>query len=174
MNKIAIAAVVVLAALGAGYVYFSGQESDSMEDVAMAKEEAIKTDSMEDGMDDPVKKDDMKDDMSEDMDSSMTSGTYEAYVPEKLARAETGKVVLFFKASWCPTCRALDADIKASLDDLPDGLTILEVDYDTATELRQKYGVTNQHTLVQVDSKGDQITKWSGGLTLETVLEKLI
>src|SRR3989344_4554167 len=94
------------------------------------------------------------------------AGSYEAYSPEKIAKAATGKVVLFFRAGWCPTCKALDADIRSHLKDIPAEVTILDVDYDNSTALKQKYGVTYQHTLVQVDASGNQITKWSGGLTL--------
>lgn len=98
------------------------------------------------------------------------AGTYQAYGSSRLAMAESGDVVLFFRAPWCPTCRALDADIRAHLSEIPSGVTILDVDYDTATALRQQYGVTYQHTLVQVDSSGQQIAKWSGSSTLAALL----
>jgi hypothetical protein len=52
-------------------------------------------------------------------------------------------------------------------------VTILEVDYDKYGELKQKYGVTMQHTLVQVDAAGNQIMKWSGGATLEDVVKNI-
>ena len=87
-------------------------------------------------------------------------GTYEIYTPEKLAQATNGDVVLFFHASWCPTCRAAEASINET--GVPDGLTILKLDYDRELELRQKYGVTVQHTFVQVDENGDLIKKWTG------------
>lgn len=106
-------------------------------------------------------------------ETMMQKGSYEAYAPEKLALAETGKVVLFFRASWCPTCRALDADIKAHIEDVPEGVTILDVDYDKSTALKQKYGVTMQHTLVQVDAKGNLITKWTGSPTLMALAENI-
>ena len=102
----------------------------------------------------------------------MSKGSYEAYDPSKLAMADHGKVVLFFRASWCPTCKALDADIKAHLASLPEGVHILDVDYDNSAALKQKYGVTMQHTLVQVDAKGNLITKWSGG-NLDTLVKNL-
>ena len=57
-----------------------------------------------------------------DMEEKSGVGSYEAYAPEKLALANSGDVVLFFRASWCPTCRALDADIKAHLNDIPAGV----------------------------------------------------
>ena len=95
------------------------------------------------------------------------------YAPEKLAWAKEGKVVLFFKASWCPTCKAVDADIKAHLAAIPAGTHILEVEYDNSTELKKKYGVTYQHTFVQVDSNGTQITKWAGSPTLVSLLTNI-
>ncbi len=101
------------------------------------------------------------------------AGSYEAYAPEKLARAEQGDVVLFFHASWCPSCRGLNTDIEASRSDIPDGLTILKLDYDKETALKKKYGVTYQHTLVQVDKDGNLIKKWSGGGTLETIVSQV-
>ena len=111
--------------------------------------------------------------MEKDGDAMMSKGSYELYDASKLAMANTGKVVLFFKASWCPTCRALDADIKANMASIPGGVTILEVDYDKSGELKQKYGVTMQHTLVQVDAQGNLLNKWSGGNTLTSVVEKI-
>jgi thiol-disulfide isomerase/thioredoxin len=96
--------------------------------------------------------------------------TYEAYSPEKLANAEAGNVVLFFRAGWCPTCRTVDADIKANMNNIPANLTILDVDYDKSSDLKKKYGVTTQHTFVQVDSKGNLIKKWMGGSTLASVV----
>jgi thioredoxin 1 len=106
--------------------------------------------------------------MEKDSSSSMTSGpgSYIPYTPDVFARAEKGTVVLFFRASWCPFCKALNTDIRAHLDEIPSGLTIVDVDYDKETALRQKYGVTYQHTMVQVDKEGNQIHKWSGSPTL--------
>lgn len=98
---------------------------------------------------------------------------YELYDPVKLARAVRGDVVLFFRAPWCPTCRALDADIRENLSAIPAGVTILDVDYDSSTDLKQKYGVTYQHTLVQVDAQGNQIAKWTGSLTLAELVAQI-
>ena len=96
-----------------------------------------------------------------------TRGTYEPYSLEKVALASaTHKVILFFRAGWCPTCRALDADIKAHLGDIPAGVTILDVDYDNSTDLKMKYGVRMQHTLVEVNAQGTLIQKWIGSPTL--------
>ncbi len=101
------------------------------------------------------------------------AGTYESYDQSKIAKAETGNVVLFFRAGWCPTCRTLDTNIKASLNAIPSDLTILDVDYDNSTELKKKYGVTYQHTLVQVDKDGGLINKWSGSPTLAALVSSV-
>jgi thiol-disulfide isomerase/thioredoxin len=101
------------------------------------------------------------------------AGNYETYSVEKLAFAETGNVVLFFRASWCPSCRTLDKDIKENLGAIPSDLKILNVDYDNSQELKQKYGVTTQHTLVQVDKDGNMINKWSGSPTLSSLVTQI-
>lgn len=102
-----------------------------------------------------------------------TPGIYEIYSPEKITWAKDKKVILFFKASWCPTCRAVDADIKMHLATIPHNVAILEVDYDTTKELKQRYGVTYQHTFVQVDENGRMLAKWSGSPTLNALLEEI-
>ncbi|MDA8596781.1 thioredoxin domain-containing protein [Candidatus Pacebacteria bacterium] len=90
------------------------------------------------------------------------AGTFEDYTPAKLALAETGEVVLFFHAGWCPSCRGLEDDINANLSAIPDGVHILKVDYDSETALKKQYGVVRQHTLVQVDASGNEIKTFTG------------
>lgn len=106
-------------------------------------------------------------------DTMMQAGSYEAYSADKIARAETGDVVLFFHASWCPSCRGLNSNIESNLKSIPAGVTILKADYDKEVELKKKYGVTTQHTLVQVDAAGTMLKKWSGGATLDTILSNI-
>lgn len=116
----------------------------------------------------------MKGDAMTKGDTMMKVGSYEAYAPEKIAKAaSTGNVVLFFRASWCPTCRALDADLKANLKNIPGNLTILDVDYDKSNDLKKKYGVTYQHTFIQVDKDGTMIKKWLGSQTLSAFLKEV-
>jgi thiol-disulfide isomerase/thioredoxin len=109
----------------------------------------------------------------ESKDTMMKVGSYETYAPEKLARAETGDVVLFFHASWCPSCRGLSTDIESNMSAIPEGVSILKVDYDKEIELKKKYGVTYQHTLVQVDKDGNLIKKWSGTPKLSNLLAEI-
>ena len=141
-------------------------EKKAMEEKdAMMKDDATKTDSM-------MKKDETS--MMDKSDTMMKAGSYEAYAPEKVALASlTHDVVLFFRASWCPTCKAVDADIKANLSKIPGSLAILDVNYDNSTALKQKYGVTYQHTFVQVDAQGNLIKKWSGSPTLSALVAEV-
>ena len=87
--------------------------------------------------------------------AALAAGTFTNYSADQLVLADSGDVVLFFHAEWCPTCRRLESDINANT--VPDGVHILKVDYDSETALKQKYGVTRQHTLVVVDSSGNKI-----------------
>ncbi len=101
------------------------------------------------------------------------SGVYENFAPEKFAYAAEKSTVLFFAASWCPSCRTLDKNITENAGGIPVDVAILKVDYDASDELKARYGVTTQHTLVQVDANGDMIAKWSGGSTLESLLAEI-
>lgn len=67
-----------------------------------------------------------------------------------------GPKALFFHAGWCPQCRALDEDLRTN--GAPDGLTVLKVDFDSRTDLRQRYGVTLQTTVVFVDDAGELVS----------------
>lgn len=101
------------------------------------------------------------------------SGSYQVFSADKIAMAATGDVVIFFHASWCPSCRGLNSDIEKNINAIPAGITILKADYDKETELKKKYGVTYQHTLVQVDKDGNMIKKWSGGSKLDNLLSEI-
>lgn len=86
---------------------------------------------------------------------TQTPGRYEEYSPEAVAAASSKQRLLFFHASWCPQCRELDASIRAT--SLPAGVVIFKVDYDTCQDLRQKYGVALQTTVVSIDENANKI-----------------
>lgn len=109
-----------------------------------------------------------------DNDSHDASGQFVAYDPSLLSNAEDGDVVLFFSAGWCPTCRAFKADLTENLQNIPPDLTILELDFDTELDLRQQYGVTYQHTYVQVDADGNELKQWSASPTLEYMVMEVV
>ena len=85
---------------------------------------------------------------------AVTPGAYVEYSDAALAQAK-GTKLLFFHAPWCPQCRELDASIQSGT--IPDNLTIFKVDYDTNQALRQKYGITLQTTVVQIDDAGGKV-----------------
>lgn len=172
-NQIIILAIIALVGFGGYTLYQKSLQSDSMmqsDKAMMPKEESPvePTDAM-------MKKESgaVEDEKMMDTQETGMVGSYVPYSAEKVAMADTGDVVLFFHASWCPTCSALNKDIEMSLKDIPSGVTILKTDYDKEMELKKKYGVTYQHTLVQVDAKGNMIKKWSGGLKLENLLSEI-
>ena len=76
--------------------------------------------------------------------------------------AEKGPVILFFFADWCPFCRADLEELRSSSAKL-DGITVIVVDYDEESELKKKYGITYQHTYVQIDADGEKLAIWNGG-----------
>ena len=181
MNKnIGVVAGIIILVVVVGGIYASKNtkkdamvakeqiEQKAMEDKKMAEEKAMmEKKAMEE-------KEVTDKDGATKTDVMMKAGSYEAYTPEKVALASASHdVVLFFRASWCPTCRAVDTDIKANLSKIPSDLTILDVNYDDSTALKQKYSVTYQHTFVQVDKDGNQIKKWSGSPTLSTLVAEI-
>lgn len=105
---------------------------------------------------------------------AMAAGAYltkAEYQSQMAARAGT-KVVYFFHASWCPTCRATEKSIEA--DGVPAGLTLVKVDFDTETDLRKQYGITQQHTFVQVDPDGGELAKWTGSISGADIKAKTV
>lgn len=163
MNKTTgiILAIVVLA--GVVGIAYASMQSGISKDAGMDKGAMMKGD-------ETMKQ---SESMKVEEMGTMTIGSYEAYAPEKLVKAETGDVVLFFHASWCPSCRGLNADIEENMSAIPEGVTILKVDYDTESELRTRYGVTYQHTLVQVAADGSLIKKWSGSPSLASLVGEI-
>jgi thiol-disulfide isomerase/thioredoxin len=89
--------------------------------------------------------------------SPSAGGKYIDY-EEGIIAETSGTTLLFFHAPWCPQCRALEADIKAK--GVPDGVTIIKVDYDSNQKLRQQYGVTIQTTVVRVHEDGSLAEKF--------------
>lgn len=85
--------------------------------------------------------------------------TYDQYQASKDKYADS-KVVLFFNATWCPDCRAINEALTSDPGKIPAKTTVVSVDYDQHTDLRQRYGVTTQHTFVQIDTNGEKTRQW--------------
>ena len=153
-QKLIIGVIAIIIVVGVGIYSSKNSKTEMIEKEAMMKKDT--------GI------------MTSKTDVMIKAGSYEEYSSEKIVMASvTHDVVLFFRASWCPTCKAVDADIKAHLKEIPESLTILDVNYDNSTEMKKKYGVTYQHTFVQVDAQGNLVKKWSGSPTLASLISEV-
>lgn len=72
------------------------------------------------------------------------------YSAESLAAAEKAgqPVALHFHADWCPTCRAQDKTLESMKSEKGLDLTILTVNYDTEKDLKKRFNVRTQSTMV--------------------------
>jgi thioredoxin 1 len=102
--------------------------------------------------------------------SYITFAEYEA----NASQFDETNVVLFFNAAWCSTCQKARDNIEADLAAIPSDLTIVVVDYDAAEDLKRKYGVTLQHTFVQIDESGNELAKWSGSVTADQIAQNTV
>jgi thioredoxin 1 len=175
-----IAGVVVVIALGIGVFAFSRTTTQS--DSTMKKDEAMmpKKDATMEQKDAMMKKDDASMQASDDKmmgDKKMTS-RYVEYSKEALDKVASKRRVLFFYASWCPTCKPADANFTQNASKIPEDVTLIRVNYnDPETDqeekdLAKKYGITYQHTFVQIDGSGKEVTKWNGG-QIDELLSKI-
>lgn len=103
------------------------------------------------------------------VNSIENSSKYQVFSPETLDALPDQRRVLFFFANWCPTCIPADKEFQNRQAELPNDVVIIRVNYnDTETddqekELAKKYGVTYQHSFVQIDQNGNAVSKWNGG-----------
>lgn len=81
-------------------------------------------------------------------------------------------IALFFHADWCPTCRTADAEISERVSELPNDSIVFKVDYDTATNLRQEFGVTQQHTVVFINTD-QKATLRKSGFSFQDLVDNL-
>lgn len=83
--------------------------------------------------------------------------------------AKSKPTVLFFKANWCPSCLEASKIFENDKEQL-NGVNLVVVNYDNSADIKTKYGVTYQHTFVQVDTEGSALATWSGGATPELLM----
>ena len=105
-----------------------------------------------------------------------SSGTKVIFTTLEAAEALAAKqpTVLFFAADWCPYCQADLRDINANGSRLGD-VAIVVANYDTAKDLKAKYGITVQDTFVQIDAMGAQKAIWrSGGEGVDSILSHIV
>lgn len=107
-------------------------------------------------------------------DTEVTStGAYLPYSADAVATSNADHILLSFSATWCPSCKALDADITKNANSIPEGVEIYKVDYDTSTELKKKYGITTQHSLIEINKTGEALSSISHPATLKATLATL-
>ncbi len=72
------------------------------------------------------------------------------YTAATLAQAEQQgqPVALHFRADWCPTCRAQDKVLDGLKSEPGLKLAVLAVDYDTEKDLKRRFKVNSQSTLI--------------------------
>lgn len=155
MNKktlIIIGIIVGLVVIGGGvYAYTNSQTEESESDSTMPA--PVSEQSQPNNTAPPENADEV---------TSSTGGyvSYAEYTADPAEFADT-TVVYFFHASWCPICVSIDKDFSSDESEIPANTTMVKVDYDNATDLRKKYGVTTQYTFVQVDASGDEVAQWT-------------
>lgn len=104
-----------------------------------------------------------------DSETLSLSENYVQFSPEVLEGSTNTTRILFFYANWCPTCKQANDEFLEQSALLPENVTVIRVNYnDTDTdaaekELAKKYAITYQHTFVQIDAQGTEVSKWNGG-----------
>lgn len=93
----------------------------------------------------------------------LSDSRYVSYSVEGFEDAKDKKRVYFFHASWCPTCKVANEEFSSNPDEIPEDIVLFKTNYDTENDLKKRYGITYQHTFVQVDENGNEVSKWNGG-----------
>ena len=147
-NILVIILVIFVIAVGGFYFFTQNKSSDQM----MRKQDSM---------------------MEKSSDSSMMkksgNSRYVEYSKEVLENSTDKRRVLFFYANWCPICKPADTNFRENVSRIPEDVVLIRVNYndsDTDKEekaLVEKYGITYQHTFVQIDANGNEVTKWNGG-----------
>lgn len=72
------------------------------------------------------------------------------YTAATLAAAQKADkpTALFFRADWCPTCRAQDKVLQKLKAEPGLDVTVLEVNYDNEKDLKRQYKIQTQSTMV--------------------------
>lgn len=81
------------------------------------------------------------------------------------------RVVYFFKTASCASCKTAqkDLDTRLSTYSTPFVVVVVEYDKEPGKTLKEKYGISSDHTWIQIDADGNVVTKWQGGTTDELV-----
>lgn len=167
--KVIFLVVAVVAFLGLGtYLFFQIFFQSGF----MAKRDVVVTPKEEMSLKSSntmMKKNDSPVDDKKMTGDKMAGSRYVEYSRLRLDSSSGNRRVLFFYASWCPTCKPADANFRKNISKIPEDVALIRVNYnDSETDqeekdLAKKYGITYQHTFVQIDATGKEVTKWNGG-----------
>lgn len=91
---------------------------------------------------------------------------------ESLIKTSTWRILLFFHADWCSTCKALEKQILKWW--LPSDLLILKVDFDSRKDVAKKYSILSQSSFVQIDNKWNMVKRIVWKADLKKVIESLL
>lgn len=155
MNKNTVIVLVLTALIGGGLFFVNSQSDTKPESSSNVKMERVEPES------------------TSQVQTLDDNSKYIEYSKEALESAKGTRRVLYFYASWCPTCRPADADFKSNVNKFPEDLVLIRVNYnDPETDqeekdLAKKYAITYQHTFVQIDNSRNEVKKWNGGKTEE-------
>ncbi len=173
MMIVIIILVVAVVSFGVFTLSQKSSQSDSMiknDEVMMTKDEtSMKPNDTMIKDEDAMQNDKMMVDEQNSPTMKMSSSRYVEYSKGALESKTTDRRVLFFYASWCPTCKPSDVSFRENASKIPEDVTLIRVNYnDPETDqeekdLAKKYGITYQHTFVQIDASGKEVTKWNGG-----------
>ena len=94
-------------------------------------------------------------DQPQEQTSGDTAGSYVMYQEGMIGNGEPA--ILFFHAGWCPKCKTHDELLTKLYSENDYKISVLKVDYDSASDLKTQYGVLQQHTYVVVDGYGEKI-----------------
>lgn len=170
--RLPILILVLVLVLGLGYVFFFNKDKNTPTPTNTQEkvDTTAKTDVQTPTTSQPSSETPAQ---SQPSVSTALKGTYSDYSADTLSSVK-GKRILFFHAPWCPQCRQLEASIKSG--EIPDGVSIVKVDYDSNQKLRQKYGVTIQTTMVLIGDNEESIKKFVAydKPSLDSVKENLL
>ena len=115
-----------------------------------------------------------KQEVTEKKDESANS-RYLSYSKTVFDTSSDKRRILYFYATWCPTCKIANEDFTANPNKIPEDMVVIRTNYnDPETdqeekELAKKYGISYQHTFVQIDAQGKELKKWNGGGIAELI-----
>jgi len=115
-----------------------------------------------------------KQEVMEKKDESANS-RYLSYSKTVFDTSSDKRRILYFYATWCPTCKIANEDFTANPNKIPEDMVVIRTNYnDPETdqeekELAKKYGISYQHTFVQIDAQGKELKKWNGGGIAELI-----